>query len=147
MPDRAPAMSVAEVTAFLAAEFPQILDGEAPIRVESVGPMQARVRLPFHTRHLRPGGTLSGPAMFMLADVSLYIAILAQIGPVALAVTTNLTINFLRRPSQVDLVADCRLLKLGRRLAVGEVALRSHGRDDIIAHATGTYSLPDHKVL
>ena len=104
--------------------------------------MTARLRLVASEKHLRPGGTVSGPSMFALADVCLYIAILAQIGPVALAVTTNLNINFLRRPSPGDLVADCRLLKLGNRLAVGEVFLHSQGEDEPVAHATGTYSIP-----
>ena len=80
--------------------------------------------------------------MFALADVTLYVAILAQIGPVALAVTTNLNINFLRRPAPGDLIADCRLLKLGKRLAVGEVFLHSPDDEDPVAHATGTYSIP-----
>jgi acyl-coenzyme A thioesterase PaaI-like protein len=83
--------------------------------------------------------------MMGLADMALYVAILAQIGPVALAVTTNLAFNFLRRPEQRDLLAECRLLKLGRRLAVGEVFMRSEGSAEIVCHATGTYSIPDRK--
>jgi acyl-coenzyme A thioesterase PaaI-like protein len=83
--------------------------------------------------------------MMTLADLGLYIAILAHIGPVALAVTTNLSFNFLRKPGQRDLVAECRLLKLGRRLAVGEVSLFSDGSPEIVCHATGTYSIPDGK--
>jgi acyl-coenzyme A thioesterase PaaI-like protein len=90
-------MSAAEVTAFLDREFPQLLSGHGRFVIESVGPLTARVRLMYDERHLRPGGTLSGPSMFGLCDVSLDIAILAQIGPVALAVTTNLNINFHRR--------------------------------------------------
>jgi acyl-coenzyme A thioesterase PaaI-like protein len=81
--------------------------------------------------------------MFALADLTLYAAVLGQIGPVALAVTTSLTINFLRKPGQADLVADCRLLKLGKRLAMGEVGLLSDGDSALVAHATGTYSIPD----
>jgi uncharacterized protein (TIGR00369 family) len=96
----------------------------------------------FREMILRPGGTVSGPAMFKLADFGIYVAILAMIGPVALTVTTNLTINFLRRPLQKDLVAEVRILKLGRRLAVAEVALYSEGQDAMVAHATGTYSIP-----
>src|SRR3954467_13921212 len=110
-------MSAAEVTAFLDREFPQLLSGHGSFVIETVGPMTARVRLVYDERHLRPGGTLSGPSMFGLCDVSLYIAILAQIGPVALAVTTNLNINFLRRPQARDLLGECQLIKLGKRLA------------------------------
>lgn len=130
-----------EVEAFLAREFPQIVIGAEHI-LESVGPMTARLRLAAGEKHLRPGGTVSGPSMFALADVCLYAAILAQIGPVALAVTTNMTINFLRKPDPGDLVADCRLLKLGARLAVGEVTLFAPTHEAPVAHATGTYSIP-----
>jgi len=137
-----PVMSAEEVTAFLDREFPQLLSGHGRFVIEAVGPMTARVRLIYDERHLRPGGTLSGPSMFGLCDVSLYIAILAQIGPVALAVTTNLNINFLRRPQARDLIGECRLIKLGKRLAVGEVWLYPEGSDEPVAHATGTYSIP-----
>jgi uncharacterized protein (TIGR00369 family) len=137
-----PVMTAAEVTAFLDREFPQLLSGHGQFVIESVGPMTARVRLIYDERHLRPGGTLSGPSMFGLCDVSLYIAILAEIGPVALAVTTNLNINFLRRPQARDLIGECRLIKLGKRLAVGEVDIRSEGEDELVAHVTSTYSIP-----
>ncbi|MGD0640675.1 MAG: PaaI family thioesterase [Roseiarcus sp.] len=112
--------------------------------IEQIGPMSARVRLKYHADHLRPGGTISGPAMFALADVALYVAILAQIGRVPLAVTTNLNINFLRKPAPGDLIGEARLMKLGKRLAVGEVALHSLGEAAMVAHATGTYSIPAH---
>lgn len=139
-------MSTAEVTAFLDREFPQLQDGGSTFRVEHAEHGLARLRLIYHPRHLRPGGTISGPAMFALADVALYVAVLAAIGPVALAVTTNLAINFLRKPGPVDLVGDAKLLKLGRRLAVGEVSIReAEGADGLVAHATGTYSIPDSK--
>ena len=104
--------------------------------------MGATIRLLYHDRHLRPGGTISGPAMMSLADYAMYVALLAQLGPVALAVTTNLSINFLRKPEQVDLIADCTILKLGKRLAVGEVAMHSQGSDDLVAHVVATYSVP-----
>jgi uncharacterized protein (TIGR00369 family) len=132
-----------EVEAFLEREFPQIHHGGRTYFVEEVGPMSARLRMAYHERHVRPGGTLSGPSIMALADLALYVALLAQIGPVALAVTTNLSVNFLRKPAQRDLIADCRLLKLGKRLAVGEVALRSEGETQIACHATGTYSIPE----
>jgi len=140
-PQSGPLMTLEEVNAFLLRDFPQIAPGREFI-VEAVGPLSARMRLCASEKHLRPGGTISGPSMFALADVTLYVAILAQIGPVALAVTTNLNINFLRRPAPGDLIADCRLLKLGKRLAVGEVFLHSPGDEDPVAHATGTYSIP-----
>lgn len=137
-----PIMSVAEVEAFLDREFPQIhLDGRI-YAVEAVGPMSARMRMKAGERHLRPGGTVSGPAMMSLCDLVLYVAILAQIGPVGLAVTTNLSFNFLRKPEPGDLVAECRLLKLGKRLAVGEASLYAGGSPEPVCHATGTYSIP-----
>jgi uncharacterized protein (TIGR00369 family) len=80
--------------------------------------------------------------MMALADFAMYVAVLASIGPVPLAVTTNLNINFLRKPGNRDLIADCRLLKLGKRLAVGEVTIRSDGMDEPVAHVTSTYSIP-----
>jgi uncharacterized protein (TIGR00369 family) len=138
-----PVMSAEEVTALLDREFPELQgDGEPTFFVDAVGPMTARMRLVYHPRHLRPGGTISGPAMFTLADVALYAAVLAQIGPVALAVTTNLNINFLRKPEPRNLIGEARLLKLGKRLAVGEVLIFAEAGDDLVAHATGTYSLP-----
>jgi uncharacterized protein (TIGR00369 family) len=134
-----PVMTAAAVEEFLAREFPQI-DGS--FAIEAVGPLSSRVRSFFNEGQLRPGGTISGSTMMALADVALYVAILANIGPVALAVTTNLTFNFLRKPKRADLIGECRLLKLGKSLAVGEVAIRSDGAADLVAHATGTYSLP-----
>ena len=131
-----------EVEMFLDEVFPQRNQGRAASVVEEVGPLCARVRLVYDERDLRPGGTISGPAMMGLADLALYVAILANIGPVALTVTTNLSFNFLRKPGQRDLIAECRLLKLGKRLAVGEVALRSDGAPEVVCHATGTYSIP-----
>lgn len=131
-----------ELTRLLAVEFPQSFEGVGAFVIEQAAPMAARVRLPYHERHLRPGGTISGPAMFGLADCALYIAVLASIGWAPMSVTTNLSINFLLKPPADDVVADCRLLKLGKKLAVGEVYIHSVGRDDVVAHATGTYSIP-----
>lgn len=138
-----PVLSVPEVESFLDEVFPQLShDGVRAVRVESVGPMTASLRLLAHERHLRPGGTVSGPSMFMLADVGIYVAILAHIGREALAVTTNLNINFLRKPPHGDVIVHCRLLKLGKRLAVGEATLFADGGDDPVAHAVATYSIP-----
>ena len=135
-------MTVEELTDFLDRDFAQIHSGGRTFEVMEVGPMTARLRMAYAERHLRPGGTISGPSMFALADLSLYVAILAQIGPVALAVTTNLNINFMRKPEPRAMIAECRLLKLGKRLAVGEVSLFSEGAHDLVAHATGSYSIP-----
>lgn len=137
-----PVMTAEAVSAFIDREFPQIHAGGRCYHVLSVGPGEARMRLEPADRHLRPGGTISGPALFALADVSAYVAILAHIGPVALAVTTNLNINFLRRPPLGSLVGHCRILKLGKRLAVVEVAIAPDTEADLVAHATGTYSIP-----
>lgn len=142
VPDRSPRMTLDEIHAFLAAEFPQINQDGPTYVVEDIGYGAARMRLLVNERHLRPGGTVSGPAMMALADVALYVALLGAIGPVKLAVTTNLTINFLRRPALCDVVAECRYLKVGRTLAVGEATLRSDGVEDPIAHVTATYAIP-----
>ncbi len=135
-------MNVVELEAFLAKEFPQAFGPGRPTVIEAVGPGTARLRLKAGDKHLRPGGTVSGPAMMALCDGTMYVAILAAIGPVALAVTTNLSINFLKKPSPGDLIADCKLLKLGKRLAVGEVAIHSAGEEDLVAHCVATYSIP-----
>lgn len=135
-------MSVSELEAFLDKVFPQIHYGGRTYFIEEVGPLTARMRCDYHERHLRPGGTISGPTMMALADLALYVAILAQIGPVELAVTTSLNYNFLRKPGQSALIAEAKLLKLGKRLAVGEVLLTSQGESELVCHATGTYSIP-----
>lgn len=118
------------------------LVGSMGIEVADVGDGTCSILLPFRDDFLRPGGTVTGPAMFGLADVALYGAVLSKIGRVELAVTTSMTINFLRRPAPADLIAEARLLKLGRRLAYGEVLIHSSGIADPVAHATGTYSIP-----
>lgn len=146
-------MSLPDVRLFLERHFPQIGPGNDLV-VEGVGPMTGRLRLVQQDKHLRPGGTISGPSMFALADVAIYIAILGEIGvgsepenawksPGARTVTTNININFLRRPVARDLVGDARLMRVGRRLAVGEVWLHSEGSDEAVAHAVGTYAIPE----
>jgi len=134
-------LTVAELRAYLAEVFPQVWS-RGDYAIEEVGPLSATVRLNYHPDHLRPGGTISGPAMFALSDLALYVAVLHEIGRVKLAVTTNVSINFLRKPEPRDLIGKAKLMKLGKRLAVGEVALFSEGMDDMVAHATGTYSIP-----
>ncbi|SDF29749.1 PaaI family thioesterase [Bosea robiniae] len=135
-------MSASEIDAYLDEVFPQLHYGGRTYFIEAVGPMTARMRCDYHEKHLRPGGTISGPTMMALADLALYAAILAQIGPVGLAVTTSLNFNFLRKPGQTALIGEAKLLKLGKRLAVGEVGLYSQGEVEMVCHATGTYSIP-----
>ncbi|MGO4677089.1 PaaI family thioesterase [Bosea sp. 2YAB26] len=138
-------MTISEVETYLDQVFPQLHYGGRTYFIEDVGPLTARMRCDYHERHLRPGGTISGPTMMALADLALYVAILGQIGPVGLAVTTSLNYNFLRKPGPVALIAEARLLKLGKRLAVGEVALFSQGDSEMVCHATGTYSIPSER--
>ena len=127
-----------EIGAFLAAQFPQ-----SRCVIRAAGQRASTVSLAIGEDHLRPGGTVSGPTLVTVADMALYVAILAEIGIVPLAVTTSLTINFLRRPApSADIVGVCRLLKLGRLLAVGEVSLYSEGDPEPVAHVVGTYSIP-----
>jgi uncharacterized protein (TIGR00369 family) len=145
--EHAPALAMAKLSAkeineFLAQVFPQIDIGKA-YTVEETAHAYARVRMSFGDHLLRPGGTISGPAMFALADVAMYAAVLASLGPAAHAVTVNLNITFLRRPGQRDMIGEARLLKVGKRLAMGEVALHSDGEEELAAHATSTYSLPE----
>jgi len=135
-------MTREQLEATLRREFPEMWDGTNSRRIEEVGYLTATVRSIYDPSQLRPGGTISGPTMMGLADLALYAAIMGSVGPVTLAVTTNLSFNFLRKPAQKDLIADCRLLKLGKRLAVGDVFIRSDGEDDVVCHATGTYSIP-----
>ncbi len=141
-PITVPRMTKAELEAFLAREFPQAFHAGSGLALERIDYGDCRVRLAYNDRYIRPGGTISGPTMMMLADFALYVAILSAIGPVALAVTTNFNINFLRRPEPRDLLADARIMKLGRRLAVMEVTLYSDGGEDPVAHVTSTYSIP-----
>lgn len=112
------------------------------IAIEAAVHRAARLRMDIGERALRPGGTVSGPTMFLLADTAIYVAVLASVGPQALAVTANMSINFLRKPPLQALIAECRLLKLGKRLAVGDVTIYSAGEDEPVAQATGTYSIP-----
>jgi uncharacterized protein (TIGR00369 family) len=135
-------MTADELDRFLAREFPQINEGGPFYTVESVGAGVAVVKLTPDARHLRPGGTVSGPTLFALADLAAYVVVLAHIGPVALAVTTNLSINFLRKPADGQaLYGQCRLLKLGKRLAVIDISIVD-GPGTLVAHATATYSIP-----
>jgi uncharacterized protein (TIGR00369 family) len=136
-------MSVTELERFLHDEFPQAFRG-GDISIESADGSSCLLRQRYSEQMLRPGGTVSGPTLMALADFAMYVVLLSAIGPVGLAVTTNLNINFLRKgaPGQ-DVLAAARLLKLGKRLAVGEVNLLSGTSPDPIAHVTSTYSIPN----
>ena len=127
-----------EMVAFLSREFPQ-----TKCTVEAVGNQSAVVRHAIGADELRPGGTVSGPVLMTLGDVALYVAILGEIGLVPLVVTTNLSINFLRKPvSNKDIIGKCHLIKVGKSLVVGEVSIYSDGDDRPVAHVVGTYSIP-----
>ena len=133
-------MDAAALNAFLGRDFPQ-LTGQFSVDHADEDLLIARLRVT--EAHLRPGGTVSGPSMFGLADVSIYTAILSHIGPVGLAVTTNASIDFMRKPEAGrDLLAHCRILKLGRVLAVGEALIFSEGQDQAVARCSMTYSIP-----
>lgn len=131
-----------EVTHLLDRSFPGLNAGGRRVVIEAAGDRSARVRLLLSEQNIRPGGTISGPAMFMLADLTIYVALIATLGPPAIpAATANLNINFLSRPDPVELIGDARVLRIGRRLAYAEVSIMPAGGDKVLAHATGTYAL------
>ena len=133
-------LSATEVTEFLSQVFPQVKND---FTIESLEDMRSTVRLNVGDRHLRPGGTVSGPAIFALADVAFYITLLGMIGREALTVTTNCAIDFMRKPAaNTDLIAESRVLKLGRSLAVGDVLIFSDGMTEPVARASLTYAIP-----
>lgn len=134
-----PVMTPDDLHRFLKEEFPQ-----APpnIRVEYLDDTTIRVRQKTSDRNLRPGGTISGPTLMAMVDCGFYLLLLGRLGKVALAVTTNLNINFMRKPEPADLIGEGRLLKLGKALAVGDFTIWSDGQKDPVAHATVTYSIP-----
>jgi len=136
-------MTAVELDAFLRAELPQLFNYD-DLTIEHADGLTCQVRQRFRESMLRPGGTISGPTLMALADLAMYVVLLSAIGPIGLAVTTNLNINFLRKgaPGQ-DVLAAAKLLKLGKRLAVGEVNLLSGTSPDPIAHVTSTYSIPN----
>ena len=137
-----PAIGLDELDRLIREGVPLV--GSFGIVIDSLGAGTIRLRLPYKDDFVRPGGTVTGPAMFGLADVALYGAVLSLIGRVELAVTTSMTINFLRRPPPVAIIAEARVLKLGKRLAYGEILIFSEGDPSPVAHATGTYSIPPH---
>jgi uncharacterized protein (TIGR00369 family) len=136
-------MSVTELEEFLCAEFPQSF-GSGDTVIESADGKTCLLRQRYSDSMLRPGGTISGPTLMALADCAMYVVLLSAIGPVGLAVTTNLNINFLRKGTAGhDVLAAAKVLKLGKRLAVGEVVLLSGASTAPIAHVTATYSIPN----
>ncbi len=138
----AAALSAEEIGKLLEMEFPQAFYPGCGLTITRVDYGSVRVERAFHEDHLRPGGTISGPTMMELADFAMYVAVFSAAGAQPLAVTTNLTINFLRKPNPATLIAEAKLLKVGKRLVVGEVLLYSAGVDEPVAHVTATYSIP-----
>jgi uncharacterized protein (TIGR00369 family) len=133
-------ITISEFEALARERLPMV--AQYGIRAETIEPGRVVMRLPFDDGHLRPGGTINGPVMMLLADLTMYVVVLSLIGPVELAVTTSLNANFLRRPGPADLIARGSILKLGKRLAVGEVSVYSEGDDEPVTHVTATYSIP-----
>jgi uncharacterized protein (TIGR00369 family) len=137
-------MTSDEIETLLDDVFPQV---RGTFKIDELTQDTLIVRLLINESHLRPGGTVSGPTMFSLADVSLYILTLSRIGPEALAVTTNCSMDFMRKPAAgKDLLAQTRLLKLGRSLCVGDVLIYSEGMAEPVARASMTYSIPPARV-
>ena len=135
-------LTVEAICRLLDEHFPGMQGPDRPMRIETVASKEARVRLKPVPTSIRPGGTISGPAMFTLADFAIYVALIATDGASAIpAVTSNLNMNFLVRPAPSDLIADARVIRMGKRLAYAEVELFSEGQADLVAHATGTYAL------
>jgi uncharacterized protein (TIGR00369 family) len=140
---------MAEAARITIAEFNEILAASLPIAAAwgmetvEIGVGHAIVRIAYDQAFLRPGGTIGGPVLMGLADVAMYAAVLGAIGPEPLAVTSSLSINFLTKPTQAGLRAIARILRLGKRLAVGEVELFSEGSDAMVAHVVATYALPN----
>jgi len=138
-----PTMTESEIADFMRDQFPQLRGAYRTERLTADGLV---MRMAVNGDQLRPGGTVSGPALFGLADVAFYIALLSRIGPVALAVTTSAAVDFLRKPmADADLLAEVRLLKIGRVLAVGDVLVFSEGQAEPVARVSLTYSIPPKK--
>lgn len=131
------------VTALIDDNFPQSREDIGAFAIEQLDDLFAVVRLPLDPKFIRPGGSISGPTMFKLADISAWIAVISEKGPTAVdAVTSTMTINFLARPAPAELICHTQLLRLGRRLAIAECKIYSDGEAQMVAHATCTYALP-----
>jgi uncharacterized protein (TIGR00369 family) len=135
-------MTIEAVQAFLERDFPQAFGPGMPFAIEAIGDGFATLRFTPDRSHMRPGGTVSGPTQFALADVAAFVAIISHIGPVALAVTSNMNINFLAKPKPAPILGRAHLLRLGKRNAVCEVSVTDLSGQMLLAHATGTYSIP-----
>jgi uncharacterized protein (TIGR00369 family) len=135
-----PAMTRDELHKFLEEHFPQA--AHLGLEIEHLDDAKIRVRVASDEKHLRPGGTVSGPTLVWMADLGFYLLLMGRLGSVAQAVTTNLNINFMRKPDPADLLGEGRLMKLGRTLAVGDFTIWNEGKDDPVAHVTLTYALP-----
>ncbi len=140
--DLNPVMDADEVNAFLRKVYPQLNDDFSDYYAVEVHPGGCTVRLNATDRHLRPGGTVSGPSLFTLADIGGYVCVLSHQGPEALSVTTNLNINFMRKAEAGAIDGYCRILKLGRSLMVFDIEMKTQADGQTVAHATGTYSIP-----
>ena len=132
-------MTKDELNDFLEKEFPQVNKNFEILKVSN---KNFSMLMHISSEHLRPGATVSGPTMFLLADVTFYLATLSVIGPKSLTVTTNCSINFLRKPNEKNLISEARILKLGKTLSVGDVLIYSEDIDEPVAHASLTYSIP-----
>ena len=132
-------MTKEELNDFLEKEFPQV---NKNFEILKVTDKNFSMLMHISSEHLRPGATVSGPTMFLLADVTFYLATLSVIGPKSLTVTTNCSINFLRKPNEKNLISEARILKLGKTLSVGDVLIYSEDIDEPVAHALLTYSIP-----
>ncbi len=142
MPELTPVMDGPQLRTFIEEVFPQSLDDYPSLEVTGVEPGKVCTRLQTDERHLRPGGTVSGPTLFSIADMGGYFCVLSHIGREALAVTTNININFMRKADPGILESEANILKLGKRLMIFEVSITQNGAENVIAHATGTYAIP-----
>ncbi|MET0169324.1 MAG: PaaI family thioesterase [Aliihoeflea sp.] len=142
-----PVMDAAEINTFLKQVYPQLNDDYAAYEATEIFPGGCVVRLNADKRHLRPGNTISGPSLFTLADIGGYVCVLSHAGPDALSVTTNLNINFMRKAEAGPVEGHCRILKLGRSLMVFDIEMLSGADRHVVAHATGTYSIPPTRTI
>ena len=142
MSDRTPVMTADEINVFLKEVYPQLNGDQSDYAAVEVFPGGCTVRLNAGDRHLRPGGTVSGPSLFTLADIGGYVCVLSHAGPDALSVTTNLNINFMRKAEAGPVDGHCRILKMGRSLMVYDISMVAGADRHVVAHATGTYSIP-----
>jgi uncharacterized protein (TIGR00369 family) len=140
-----PVVTAEEVNHLLARAYPQLNGRHRFYEAVDVFPGGCTVRLNAGESHLRPGGTVSGPALFTLADIGGYVCVLSHAGPDALSVTTNLNINFVRKAEAGPIVGHCRILKLGRNLMVFDIDMVAGPDGETVAHATGTYSIPPNR--